>query len=62
MPKNRTRGLFVEMEQFELAAELAMIALFGFLEPVQISLQLFLVRPGGAVMRCSISLFESPRQ
>jgi hypothetical protein len=33
MPEHRTRRFFLEVEQVELAAELAVIALLGFFEP-----------------------------
>ena len=39
----------LEVEELHLAPEAPMVALLGFLEPVQISLELLLVRPGGAV-------------
>ena len=38
-----------EGEELQLAAELAMVALFRFLQPVQIGVQFLLVAPGGAV-------------
>ena len=49
VPERRARRLFLEVEELHLAPEAPMVALLGFLEPVQISLELLLVRPGGAV-------------
>ena len=34
VPEHRARRLFLEMEEVHLAAELAVVALLGFLEPV----------------------------
>src|SRR5205814_7605540 len=39
----------VQMKEVELAAELAMVAAFGFLEPEEILVELFLAWPSGAV-------------
>jgi hypothetical protein len=49
MPEHRADGFFLLMEEIELAAELAMIALLRLFELEEILLQLFLARPGGAV-------------
>ena len=49
MPEHRARRLFLQMEQVELAADAAMVALLGLLEPVQVVLELLLVAPRGAV-------------
>src|ERR1700748_1011446 len=49
MPEHRADGLFLLMEEIELAAEPAMIALLRLFELEEILLQLFLIRPGGAV-------------
>ena len=49
MPEHRARRLFLQVEQVELAADAAMVALLGFFEPVQVLIQLLLVGPGGAV-------------
>ena len=38
-----------EGEQLQLAAQLAMVALFRFRQPLEICVQLLLVAPGGAV-------------
>ena len=38
-----------EAEQVELAAQLAMVALLGLLEPVEVGVERFLGLPGGAV-------------
>ena len=37
------------MEQIERAAELAMVALLGFLDAVQVGVEIVLLRPRGAV-------------
>src|SRR3546814_10028931 len=41
--------LFLQMEQVHLAADLAVVALGGFLEPDEMFGELFLVEPAGAV-------------
>src|ERR1700704_2667808 len=40
MPEHRARGLFLEMEQAEVLADAAMVALLGFFEPMQVSRQI----------------------
>ena len=40
MPEHRAGRLFLHVEQVELAADLAMVALLGLFEPVQVVLQL----------------------
>ncbi len=49
MPEQRARRFFLEMEQVHLAAELAVVALLGFLELREVGLELILGREGGAV-------------
>ena len=49
MPEHDTGRDVVDVEQVELAAEPAMVALLGFLEHAQVLLQLVLGRPRGAV-------------
>ena len=49
MPEHQPGGLVLQMEQVELLAELAVIALLGFLEPVQVGVLVLLLRPGRAV-------------
>jgi hypothetical protein len=49
VPEHRTRAVLVEVEQVELAAELAVVALLGLLEHRQVALQVVLARPGSAV-------------
>ena len=49
MPEHGARRLFLLMEQVELAPDLAMVALLGFLEPMQVLVELLLVRPRRAV-------------
>ncbi len=49
MPEHRARRLLLEMEKVHLAAELAVVALLGFLELLQVGLELVLGRERGAV-------------
>src|SRR6185436_16802870 len=49
VPEHDARPLLLEMEQVHLAPELAVIALFGFLELLEVGGKLGLARPGGAV-------------
>ena len=49
VPEDDARRDLVDVEQVELAAELAMVALLGLLEHVQVLLQLVLRRPRRAV-------------
>ena len=50
VPEDQARtGLFLDAEQVQLLAELAVVALLGFLEPVQVRLQILLVEERGAI-------------
>ena len=49
MPEHRARRLFLEMEQIHLAADPAVVALLGFLDLLEIGVELFLLGEGGAV-------------
>src|SRR6266542_673405 len=49
VPENAADRLLLEVEQVELAAEAAVVAPLGLLEPEEILVELLLVRPGGAV-------------
>ena len=49
VPEDGARRLFLEMEEIHLAAKLSVIALLGFLEAMQIVLELVLRREGRAV-------------
>src|SRR5207237_5449249 len=49
MPEDAADRLFLQVEQVELAAEPAMVAAFGLLEPEQVLVQFLLVRPSRAV-------------
>ena len=49
MPEHHARRLFLHVEQVELLAQPPVVALFGFLEHVQIGVLLVLLRPGSAV-------------
>ena len=42
-------GFFLQVEQVHLAAQLAVVALGGFLQPQQMRVELLLVQPGGAI-------------
>ncbi|MCY1264939.1 hypothetical protein D9M70_133070 [compost metagenome] len=49
MPEHHARRLFLSVEQAQALADLAMVALFGFFDALDVSRQLLLVRPCGAV-------------
>ena len=49
MPEHRAGSFFLEMKQIHFAPELAMVALFRFLDLLEISVELFLLGKGGAV-------------
>ncbi len=49
VPEDDTRALFLEMEQVHFTAQLAVVALFGFRQDVQIVVELLLIRPGRTV-------------
>jgi len=49
MPENHSRSLFLEVEEIELRAEPAVIALLGFLDHPEISVLVLFVRPGRSV-------------
>ena len=49
VPEHRARRLLLEVEQIHLAAELAMVALLGFLELLEVGVELLLFGEGGAV-------------
>ena len=49
MPEDAADRLLAEMEQVELAADPAMVAPLGLLEPEQVLVEVLLVGPGGAV-------------
>ena len=63
VPEHHARAFLLEMEQVELAAELAVVALLGFLDLLQVGVELFLLGEGGAVdARQHRIVAESPRQ
>ena len=49
MPEHHARRLFLQVEQVQLLADAAVIALLGFLDALDVGSQLLLVRPGSAV-------------
>ena len=49
MPEHHARAFLLEMKQIELAPELAVVALFGFLDLPEIGVELFLLRECRAV-------------
>ncbi len=49
MPEHHAGRLVLQMEKVELAPELAMVALLRFLDAVQVSVEIVLSRPRGAV-------------
>ena len=49
VPEHAAMGFFLQVEQVHLAAQLAVVALGGFLQPQQMRVELLLVEPGGAI-------------
>ena len=49
MPEHRAGRVLLEVEQVQLAPQPAVVALLGFLDALQIGIQVLLVGPGGAV-------------
>jgi hypothetical protein len=49
VPEHHARPLFLEVEQVHLAAQLAVVALFGFLQHVQVAFKVSLAGPRGAI-------------
>ena len=49
VPEDRAGAFLLKMEEVHLAAQAAVIAPLGFLQPVQIGVELLLRRPGRAV-------------
>ena len=49
MPEHRARRFLLEVEQIHLAAELAVVALLGFLDLLEIGVEFLLLGEGGAV-------------
>ena len=49
VPKYAALRFLLKMEQIHLAAQLAVVALFGFLDHMQIGLQVFFIAPARAV-------------
>jgi hypothetical protein len=49
VPEHHARRFFLQVEQVELLADLAVVALFGFFDALDVGRQLLLVGPGGAV-------------
>ena len=49
MPEHRARRFLLEMEQVHLAADFAVVALFRFLELLEIGVELFLLGESGTV-------------
>ena len=49
MPKHGTRRVLVDVEQVQLTAELAVVALLGFFQHREVLLQLILARPSRAI-------------
>ena len=59
MPENLTRGLFLHVEQVHLAAQLAVVALGGLFQHVQVRFELFLAGEGHAVdalQHCAVAV------
>src|SRR5262245_30703031 len=49
MPEHHARTFLLEVEEVELAAEPSMVALLGFVDLLQVSIELFLLGEGGTV-------------
>ena len=49
VPEHHARGFFLHVKQIETASDLAMVALLGFLDLVQVGVERLLAGPGGAV-------------
>ena len=49
VPEHHARRFFLHVQEVELLGELAVVALLGFLEAMQIGVEVFLLRPRGAV-------------
>ncbi len=49
VPEHHARGFFLQVEEVELLADLAVVAFFGFFDALDVGRQLLLVSPGGAV-------------
>ena len=62
MPEDAPVGLFLQVEQVHLAAQLAMIAQGGFFQPMKVRVQLLLVEPASAVdaRQLRIALIAAP--
>jgi hypothetical protein len=61
MPEHHAGRFFLQVEQIELPAELAMVALLGFFQHVQVGVEFFLLRPGGAVDALQLLVLLSRR-
>ena len=63
VPEHDAGALLLEMEQVHLAAELAVVALLGLLELLEIGVEILLLGEGGAVDAGQHRVVaESPRQ
>ena len=60
MPKDRSMGLLLQMEQVHLIAQAAVVALGGFFQPGQMRVQLFLVQPAGAIDTAQLCILLIP--
>src|SRR5229473_1385857 len=49
VPEHHAGAFFLEVEQIEFAAELAMVALLGLLDLLEVSIEIFLLRKRRAV-------------
>ncbi len=49
MPEHHAGSFFLDVKQIELTADLAMVALFGLRQAMQIGVQRLFARPSGAV-------------
>ena len=58
MPKCHTRGFVLHVEQIQLLAQFAMVALFGFFNALNVFFQLLFIGPSGAVNALQLLVFR----
>ena len=58
VPEDGAGRVLVDVEQIQLLAKPAVVALFGFLHALDVGVQLFLVGPGGAVDALQLLVFR----
>src|SRR5687768_16845357 len=58
VPEHLAHGFLLHVEQVHLAPELPVVALFGFLDALEIGLEFLLVAPGGAIDALQLRVFR----